>query len=361
MRRFATLSLVLALMGTTVGTASPASAASPIAFWNEQAAGLSVGGTYTPIVGDFGGTDQDDIAWYAPGSGTDYLWLSDNDATFTDLTLSPINGTYQPLVGQFAGSSNDDILWYAPGSSADWLWTNTGDGTFTSRRMHINGTYDPVVIDDDSSLDDILWARPGGGTSYIWAFEGGGTYLNQMVTAPANAMPLVGQFNGGVCADIFWYGPGTAPDALWYLNCAGNVAGTVSQQVDGLYAPVVGNFGSDQDGQSDIYWYRPFGSDSLWEAEEGTDGAWETHDYFINLDATPIPAGKHWGLIHFWSPGGTDAFLWDTATGHQFSPSANTNLDAGYQPIVGDFVGTSADIFWYQPGGAGERLFFQNP
>jgi hypothetical protein len=354
-----------ALASTLALAASPAQALDPpLAVWNEATNGLSVSGTYVPVVGDFGGAagSVDDILWYAPGAATDHLWLSNDDTTFSkQASPNQISGTYTPIVGDFAGNGLDDIVWYAPGAGVDHLWTSNGLG-WSSTALAISGTYVPSVLDDESGKDDIVWAAPNGGAGHVWSFEGGGAYLSTPITSPAGSRALVGMFGPGACADVFWYAPGGAPDALWHMNCAGT-AGTIhAQTVNGHYQPAVGDFRDENNGWDDILWYRFGASSTLWSPNG--DGKWNANALDIPIAATPIAAAIDWGLVHFWSPTETDVVFWAEGSGGadaRLSQVVNTEIGAGAQPVVGRFVGNSADIFWYRPGAGAERMFWNLP
>ena len=90
--------------------------------WFQEAAYPPVNGTYTTLVGDFGGTRNDDVVFYAPGSGPDYLHVSNGDGTRSSQVLPTINGTYTPLVGDFVGDDRDEILFTRGGQSVAYLW-----------------------------------------------------------------------------------------------------------------------------------------------------------------------------------------------------------------------------------------------
>src|SRR5215211_2219518 len=82
-----------------------------------------------------------------------------------DYTLLSINGTYEPVSGDFAGDFATDVYWYAPGTGTDRLWIATGDEDVfdTSRTETLNGTYAPEVLRDwrSGKKDRIFWYRPG--------------------------------------------------------------------------------------------------------------------------------------------------------------------------------------------------------
>ena len=366
MRPTRLLTALLLSAATTIGLLTPAAPAHaldpPLDFWDESTAGLAVNGTYVPVVGNFGSplTPADDIFWYAPGAATDYLWLSNNDTTFSkQASPKQISGTYTPVVGDFSGNGLEDIVWYAPGAAQDFLWTANGLG-FDSAPVTISGTYTPSVLDDQAGKDDIVWARNGGGAGYVWSFEGMGTYLSTPMTSPAGSRALVGHFGAGICADIFWYAPGVAADSLWMMNCAGTAGSTFAQTVNGHYKPSVGDFVNENNGHDDILWYRTGAQSTLWTTNG--DGTWDPSSFTVPLDATPLAAAMNWGVVHFWSPTQQDLIFWGLDVGDEYlAPVTNTEIGAGAIPVIGSFVGNSPDIFWYRPGAGAERMFHQVP
>ena len=221
----------------------------------------------------------------------------------------------------------------------------------------MSGTYEPVVLDDAAGKDDIVWARPGGGAGYVWSFEGVGAYLSTPMTSPAGSRPLVGHFGPGACADVFWYAPGAAPDALWSMNCAGHAGAVVAHAVNGIYQPTVEGYSPNDDGIDDILWHRPDGFSYLW-ASNG-DGTFASTAHHIPRAGTVIPAAKAYGFAHVFSPTAQDLVFWDQGGVDDFTaPLDNTQHGAGYVPVSGSFVGVETDVLWYKPGGAPERLFF---
>lgn len=141
---------------------------------------LSVGGTYTPLVGRFdwdttAGDGTEDIFWYAPGTAGDSLWDFQEDGTVTSIPQT-VNGTFKPLVGHWMSSPNEQILWYAPGTAADSLWTFGGAGGLTKKALTINGTYTPYSCACISSglgdRDDILFHGVGNAPDAIWSNNG---------------------------------------------------------------------------------------------------------------------------------------------------------------------------------------------
>ncbi|MGH9233683.1 MAG: FG-GAP repeat domain-containing protein [Acidimicrobiales bacterium] len=72
--------------------------------------------------------------------------------------------------------------------------------------------------------------------------------------APPAGQPLTGDFDGDRRVDIFWYGPGSAPDHHWYGQSNLQFGGRPIA-INRTYQPIIGDF--DGDRRSDIFWYAP--------------------------------------------------------------------------------------------------------
>ena len=72
--------------------------------------------------------------------------------------------------------------------------------------------------------------------------------------APPAGQPLTGDFDGDGRVDIFWYGPGSAPDHHWYGQSNLQFGGRPIA-INRTYQPIIGDF--DGDRRSDIFWYAP--------------------------------------------------------------------------------------------------------
>lgn len=358
------LGLLLAgALALAPGLAPPAAAGDPqVAYvaWQVGTEGVAVNGTYAPIVGDFLGEPNgfDDIIWYAPGASTDHLWQStgDVDAPFTSQHLPrQVSGTYTPIVGNFGGDARDDIIWYAPGAGADSLWVSDGT-SFSTQALSVNGTYVPAVLRDDSGLDDLIWANPNGGTGVLWTFTGA-IITSRSVTSPAGSRPLTGRFNDGGCADVFWYAPGPTVDEAWYLNCAGVVGATAAEPVAGAYeAVVVDRVGP---GANDgILWFRDGLPSTFWEGDDV--GTWKPDVYPSTVDGTPVVAGV-WVHLRSAAPTGDELLEFPGHPDAAVIDAGTDPLAAAHRPVVGRFVSgetNTRDILWYAPGATAERLFW---
>jgi len=182
-----------------------------------------------------------------------------------------VTGSYVPLAGSYcggAGLTDADIVWYGPGTAPDYLWdlefTPDHHVSHRSRPVTVDGFYEPVVGDfDGNGCDDIFWYHHHGG-SYLWYGDPGGFQsLPERRILGEGSRPVVGNFVGdGASGDeIFWYRPGDGLEFIWY--------GTgVRGQFDSLTAPQVGGLDYDVTswGSGRILFYRPgTGPDYIWE------------------------------------------------------------------------------------------------
>ena len=223
-----------------------------------------VGGTYTPLVGDFDGDGDDDIFWYAPGRARDFLWRANGDGRFTPLSRT-VNGTYLPFTGNFDGDGDDDIYWYAPGRANDYIWRADGINIFAGFLRRVYGTYSPRTGDfDDDGDADILWYTAAAGGDVLWESNGPPlTFAGRVAAVPSGfTPPLPGDFNADDHGDVFGYVPGTGGDSLLrgdddrFIHQAFSQNGTFSR-------PFSGDF--DGNGATDVFWYQPgVGADLIW-------------------------------------------------------------------------------------------------
>jgi hypothetical protein len=144
----------------------------------QEAAAPEVNGTYTTLVGDFAGSRNDDVVYYRPGTGADYLHVSNGDGTFQDVLLPYVNGSYStPLVGDFVGDDRDEILWTDAGSSRGYMWRfdseARGSAVSVSSAPHSVPAFTtrPFVLhhrqDYGANHDEVLWYGPGSNVDRI--------------------------------------------------------------------------------------------------------------------------------------------------------------------------------------------------
>lgn len=218
------LTAALVMLGLVAASSSPASALTqtPVFPGALGTVPFSVSGTYTPLP-LLCGPDLD-IFWYAPGTAADFIW-SGIDVSGPSMTYATrpttVNGTYTPLVGDYDGDSCDDIFWYVPGSGADYIWYNNGGSTFTSKQVAVNGSYRPIVnYFNGDETTDIYWYAPGTAPEAMWVANPNRTVTSvraPQVNGTYLPMPFLG--NG-----VLWYGPGTAPDAITVLEAGAATA-----------------------------------------------------------------------------------------------------------------------------------------
>ncbi|HUW00975.1 MAG TPA: S8 family serine peptidase [Acidimicrobiales bacterium] len=177
---------------------------------------LSIRGTYEPLVGDFDGDSADDIFWYAAGSSSDYLWYGGGGPNGFTSVQRNVNGTYDPFVGDFGGDGASDIYWYRAGSAPDYVWRGDGRGPFDSTYTPVTGSYVPSVVEADGiGGDEILWYSVSNGADYFWTFEGT-SRSSVEVGGGDGGQVLTGTFDASGGADLFFYRPGPAAEAVWY-------------------------------------------------------------------------------------------------------------------------------------------------
>lgn len=277
------------------------------------------------LVGDFDGDGEDDVFFYRPGgSNDDWMWWGTDREQFGQVADSfSVSGTYQTVTGDFNGDGHDDILWYSPTAGDHvWFWFGRYEGGYDSKQFAVEAGFEPISGDfDGDGYADIYWYGPGANPDAMW--WGGPTVdepnVNFGVGFPqvsGTYIPVVGNFNGSGGDEIFWYGPGSTPDSIWYWTSGSRTPISMAKSVNTSgYAPVAGD--ADGDGRDDIIWNAPGAIDPVW-----------------------------WGTSTLAALGGTTTTGW-------------VSIGADHTPVFGDFDGDgSDDLFLYKPTTTGDTIWW---
>ncbi len=216
----------------------------------------------------------------------------------------------------------------------------------------------PIVADfNGDGRADILWYGPGSLFDQLMLSAPGRTFTRHAVTINGLYDPLEGDFNGDGHADILWYGPGGLPDSLWLGRGDGTFT-SHSITVNGSYQPVVGDFNGD--GRDDILWYAP-GAAADYVSYGVWSGTFSTHPVTINGDYDFVTGGDFNGDgrtdLLFWSSHATLHPVWLGRSTPGFSSTAFPSPAAGAYPMVMKVDSDNkSDILWYGPGSIPDAL-----
>ena len=245
---------------------------------------LTVGGTYTPIIGDFDGNGIDDILWYAPGTAVDHLWLFNGSTGHTEVPVS-ISGTYRPTVLDANGDNRKDILWYSPsGGDALWLF-GPGGTTHVSKAISVGPGYQIVaghfgLPAAGQPPDRAVFYNPSG-ADYFWTFDTAGNHVSAVLpNIDGNYQLLPGQFFEETYGGLVFYGPGSLPEKEWAFGpgAGGDIAPEDDiPAINGTYTTRVGDF--DGNGFTDI----AFSSGTQTIVWSFTDSGSHTQQVFTGL------------------------------------------------------------------------------
>lgn len=265
----------------------------------------------------------------SPSGASALLWLRGTYTSYVDFRLA--------LVGVVQRADGTAVV---PGPAVEEATLGAGS---------------PAVGDFDLAAvtDDIFMYRTDRASQLFHFDTRPGMTRTTVPPTPTGRQPVVGDFDGDGSTDVFWYGPGAAPEVLWKQYASSFLAQPPTSQVGGsAYAPVVGDF--DGDGDDDIYWYVP-GS--------GRDFLWRTAGGRFTTVASPAVNGAYSPVVGdydgdgdddiFWyAPGPGADYVWRaTSLGH-FTSTKRTSNGVGYVAAVGDYTGDGDDdIYWYRPTG----------
>jgi hypothetical protein len=265
------------------------------------------------------------------------------------------------VAGNFAGDAKAETFWYFSGGTWDDLLitsSNGGDpvGDLDEAFYPYNVTraYDPFAGDfDGDGYDEIFWYGPGTAPDSMWHFDDFATPVARTVSVRGTYQPLVGDFTGDGVDDIFWYAPGSAADSLWDYNAGGSYTAT-TLNVSGTYRPFVASIGKDA--TDDIFWYAPGdAADSVWDF---TRGSTAHTSIVIPVRGTYRP----WSIdlygdgrrsrdddIFWFGPGTAADSVWAYAGGVRTTTYAHP-LGGNWYAAVGDILGDGQeDVYLYDP------------
>lgn len=360
----AAAAMVLGLVAPTPATA----AVDPVFGWNYQT--VAIGGTYTMLRGQFAGDGATDLLFYAPGAAADSLWIgktgTQGASGFTKVPLS-IGGTYVPVVGDFGGDDYSDILWYGRGSKPDALWISTDTSSyFTGKSISISGAnYEPKVLQDYRGVgakDDVVFLGPGTVPDYLWHFDEQlgadvstpGTWVSRTLHVNGSYQLIVGDWDGDLLDDLVLYQPGTAHDYKWISSASGAFTQT-NLSISGVYQPATVRH-EQYDG---IYWWAS-GSpkESYWNSN-GTSFVSKPVVQYPTLKGRAVTYGGDGVLIQ--SDNERDGYVAAEATKADTYLLSNANHDfgTGTQVAVGDFdLDGGFDTIWYTPGAGRDEVWY---
>ncbi len=190
-----------------------------------------------PLPGRYRGFEHgaNDILWYQPDANTIEIWrwnlegfgfVKFGPASAKDFDLEGI-AEYVPIIGDFNGDSSTDLFWYAPGTRTDWLWLSISNPMVIEFERHahqVTGEYRPFPGDfNGDGIHDILWYSVAdeleGGMSIIWYFHEDGGHDVKTYTIHGDYSPIVADLDEDGCSDILWFSPSSKSDSSPIWRC----------------------------------------------------------------------------------------------------------------------------------------------
>jgi hypothetical protein len=243
----------------------------------------------------------------------------------------------------------------------------TGSNAFVDRAVaNVNGTYRLVGGDfNGDGYGDILFYGPGTAPDAIWygdpahaGFHGGAVAINGVFDKV-----IAGDFNGDGRSDLLFYGAGTRPDVIWFSKAGGGFTAKSIALIGSYNAIVAGDFNGDH--VSDLLLYRAgHASDAILTFHH--DGSYTQKAVTLNGNYTSVVSGDFDGDgradILFYTAGTATDYLWRGQANGSFVGST-LKIDGVYnQLVVGDFDSDGrSDVLCYGRGTAPDRLLKGSP
>lgn len=162
---------------------------------------LTIDGTYLPAVADLDGDGADDIALAGPGRAVDrVVWGAEGSRQLRTRRLPPtrLSAEARPVVGDFDGDGNDDIAWSRPGPDRDAVWWGSDDRVPEHQRVDLDDGHDVQAGDfDGDGVDDLLLVGIDGHDDALVLGRAGERALEPAplpVAAPVGTTPVVADF-----------------------------------------------------------------------------------------------------------------------------------------------------------------------
>lgn len=293
------------------------------------------------------------------------------DGQFLKLPIT-LNGSYVPVVGAFdcdegfdgppeqqVGYEEVGVVLYAAGSGADYLWTDlasSGGGLAkTQTPLSINGSYTPVVGDfDGDDCSDILWYGPGTAPDALWWGGPSGFTAGKPIAISGVYIPVPG-YHGGAAPGVFWYAPdGTEHLWLGTKNRSVPFLNVPARQVGGRsYRPV--GFRNSGSGGGELLWYAPgVAADSVWSYHEATTGLVVDRITPVVLNETYVPAGCQGKVVlHAAGTPADKLFTWNNTAYVAYDLS----ISGSYRVAATGIATPWCTVVWHRPGAASDQIW----
>jgi hypothetical protein len=208
---------------------------------------------------------------------------------------------------------------------------------------------------DGDGRADQFWYGPGAAPDHVWYGQSARSFAGRPVQVAGTYTPLVGDFNGDGRDDVLWYAPGQTDDFLWLAASGRRFVGQ-GVRVNGTYEPFVADF--DGDGRADVFWFSATGADRVWYGAGG--GRFTGRAVSVARPYTPVVGdfdANGTDDVVWYGPGAARDYLWRGTWARTFL-GAKLNVDGVYTPVVGDFGGDGHDdVYWHSAGPAADVVW----
>jgi hypothetical protein len=237
---------------------------------------------------DFSADGRTDILWRQQASGEIVAWLMNGvtlaSGTFTTPAVFADTGWRIAGASDFNQDEQGDIFWQHSGSGEMAVWFMNGTvlqgGTLTtppaladiSWKVHATGDF------DGNGKPDLVWRHQATGQIVMWFMDGpdlvSGTFTNPSTLADLGWQIVAsGDFDQDAHADILWQHQGSVEIAIWYMDGATLIEGTLTtpSALPDTGWKIVGSGDFNLDTRPDILWrHATSGQIVVWYMDNAT-------------------------------------------------------------------------------------------